>query len=495
MILTFHKVSYLEKSPWWITHDKFLDILDDLHAKKFVFLDDYLPSDEAQVVLSFDGPYACLLDFALPELNERGIPFELFVIGNYIGKDNEFDTVEPLTKFMSEDELKHALELGGRLQWHTRSHQVPDLNDFETVRKEFEVPDHLQSKFPSPNFRHLAYPHGAASNTMQALAKKYFKSALAVDEGDQLNKYNLPRITVLPDSNFKTKTISVIIPNFNYGHLIATAIDSVLSQSLLPDEVIVIDDASTDNSLEVISLYVDKIKFLKNEINLGVVDTFNKAVNESTGDLILILGADNYLHPEALRDLSKVFYEDGEIGVVYYDFVIFDKLANLLAEKLKLTPFAFSKTGNYPLYLSNFSNIKDSERDYKKIKNNIHGSSMFSREAFQRVEGYKKEYPEDQSLWKRILQAGFKARKLDFPYLYYRQHSVSQVNTALSDKLVHHARAQKLAETSKQYSDLNDLFQAVNLEVEHLRNLNIQTLSFARISKILLSRIISRLRN
>ena len=67
--------------------------------------------------------------------------------------------------------------------------------------------------------------------------------------------------------------LSVVTPNYNHGHLIGRAIEAVLSQSRCPDEYLILDDASTDNSLEIIEHYASRhpfIRVLRNKQNLGV---------------------------------------------------------------------------------------------------------------------------------------------------------------------------------------------------------------------------------
>jgi glycosyltransferase involved in cell wall biosynthesis len=68
-------------------------------------------------------------------------------------------------------------------------------------------------------------------------------------------------------------TLSVIMVNYNHGKFIGEALDAILSQSYRPMEIIVIDDASTDNSLEIIQQFVRRdliIRLIRREKNMGV---------------------------------------------------------------------------------------------------------------------------------------------------------------------------------------------------------------------------------
>ncbi len=69
-------------------------------------------------------------------------------------------------------------------------------------------------------------------------------------------------------------TVSVILPNYNHAHYLPQCLNAMLDQSVKPTEIIVIDDASTDNSIEVISDYVRRdpvVKLIQNEKNIGNV--------------------------------------------------------------------------------------------------------------------------------------------------------------------------------------------------------------------------------
>ena len=87
--------------------------------------------------------------------------------------------------------------------------------------------------------------------------------------------------------------ISIIIPNYNYASYIAEALDSVLAQSYTPIEVIVIDNASTDDSDKVISYYADRITYCKQEYNIGASAARNLGVEMAQGDYVAFLDADD----------------------------------------------------------------------------------------------------------------------------------------------------------------------------------------------------------
>ena len=77
---------------------------------------------------------------------------------------------------------------------------------------------------------------------------------------------------------------------YNGERYLKEQIDSFLNQTLLPDEIIIVDDCSSDKTIEIIEKYKknysDKIKFFKNEHNLGFTKNFEKAISKSSGDVI-----------------------------------------------------------------------------------------------------------------------------------------------------------------------------------------------------------------
>src|SRR6266498_2271179 len=96
----------------------------------------------------------------------------------------------------------------------------------------------------------------------------------------------------------KQTTLSVIVPNYNHARYLAACLDSILGQSRQPDEVLVIDDASTDDSVEVIERYVRKhslVRLHRNERNRGVLPNLNWALGEVRGEFVIGQGADDVL--------------------------------------------------------------------------------------------------------------------------------------------------------------------------------------------------------
>lgn len=98
----------------------------------------------------------------------------------------------------------------------------------------------------------------------------------------------------------KQKIVSVIIPNYNYGHFVAQAIESVLNQTYENIELIVVNNGSTDESLAVLQMF-EKDIVLIDQPNLGQSGARNAGLRRATGDLIAFLDADDIWEPSKLE--------------------------------------------------------------------------------------------------------------------------------------------------------------------------------------------------
>ncbi|MCH8555817.1 MAG: glycosyltransferase family 2 protein [Schleiferiaceae bacterium] len=102
----------------------------------------------------------------------------------------------------------------------------------------------------------------------------------------------------------KPNLISVILPNRNYAKYIDVAIQSVIAQSYLDWELIIIDDSSEDDSVERIQTYTaidSRILLIKNEINIGVAKSRNLGISISRGRFLAFLDSDDFWPPHRLR--------------------------------------------------------------------------------------------------------------------------------------------------------------------------------------------------
>ncbi|MEL7421035.1 MAG: glycosyltransferase [Cyanobacteria bacterium J06555_3] len=100
--------------------------------------------------------------------------------------------------------------------------------------------------------------------------------------------------------------VSIIINNYNYDRFLAEAIDSALNQTYPHTEVIVVDDGSTDNSRSIITSYGARIIPIL-QPNGKQAAAFNSGFARSTGEIIMFLDSDDYLLPQAVSNIVKIW--------------------------------------------------------------------------------------------------------------------------------------------------------------------------------------------
>lgn len=114
--------------------------------------------------------------------------------------------------------------------------------------------------------------------------------------------------------------VSVVVPCYDYGRFLPQTVGSLVSQEGVDVEVIIVDDASTDDSLAVARELADRhpgVRVVANERNAGQVESFNRGWQSSTGELVVRLDADDMLPPGALARAAALLEQHPEVGLVY----------------------------------------------------------------------------------------------------------------------------------------------------------------------------------
>ncbi|MGB1216791.1 MAG: glycosyltransferase family 2 protein, partial [Saprospiraceae bacterium] len=143
--------------------------------------------------------------------------------------------------------------------------------------------------------------------------------------------------------------VSVIMPVYNGGTYLHTAIQSILHQKFSDFEFIIINDGSSDNSLEIIESFEDKrIKCISFEQNQGIVAALNKGVESSKGKYIARMDADDISHPERLGKQVDFLEKRTEIGIVGTGAFIFSINKN---NKIKGHSYPLALLENIPIKL------------------------------------------------------------------------------------------------------------------------------------------------
>ena len=114
-------------------------------------------------------------------------------------------------------------------------------------------------------------------------------------------------------------TVSFVVPCYKLGHFLAECVGSVLSQTYSDWELLIMDDCSPDHTAEVAKSFQDpRVKHIRNEQNLGLVDNFNKGIGLSRGKYVWIISADDYLRrPYTLERYVELMEKHPRVGYTY----------------------------------------------------------------------------------------------------------------------------------------------------------------------------------
>lgn len=138
--------------------------------------------------------------------------------------------------------------------------------------------------------------------------------------------------------------ISVVVTNHNYGKFLGRCIRSLLNQTLNRDqyEIVVVDDASTDDSSSIMKLFEDQIKVVKLSQNMGLAFASNAGIRQCISRYIVRVDADDYVHPKFLETLLLGFeLMGGEYEAISCDYSKVDLAGNHISyESQQIAPIA-----------------------------------------------------------------------------------------------------------------------------------------------------------
>lgn len=218
---------------------------------------------------------------------------------------------------------------------------------------------------------------------------------------------------VLTDS---ATSVSVVITNFNYSEYLATAVMSVLAQSHRPTELIVVDDASTDNSLEVLRGALPlappiPVRCLALKHNVGLPAARNAGILLARGQFVFILDADNHLLKDCLR--IHVSAADKEGSDAAYGLVrTFGTTSHVICN----APFGVDRLASGP-YIDAMAIFRRSA---------LIDSGLYSTELV--LHGW-----EDYELWLRFASQGRRVAFIPSILSHYRSHRESMVRLTAMD--------------------------------------------------------------
>ena len=209
--------------------------------------------------------------------------------------------------------------------------------------------------------------------------------------------------------------ITVLMTVYNGMSYLKECIDSVLEQTFRDFEFLIVDDASTDTSLEFIESYVDsRIRIVRNEQNMGQVASLNKGLQHARGAFVARLDQDDVNLPTRLEEQHVFMKARPDVAIVCsYEHTI-DSLGNYVCSWRRAIP---NYGGFIGLVLLGLCPV-------------WHPSVMFRRDIVQRLGGYDSNFPfaEDFELWSRIALSRCSGAVVPKFHLLQRVHRDRQSN-------------------------------------------------------------------
>ena len=194
--------------------------------------------------------------------------------------------------------------------------------------------------------------------------------------------------------------VSIIITNYNYDKFLARCVRSCLAQKYIDVEVVVVDDCSTDNSLEVLKPFKKDVKIIANDKNVGVAIAANSGIRAAKSQFVIRVDADDFINADMCFIMSNYLINNHDAFCVSCDYFMVDEYENIL------------------------------ERKYAE-KDNISCGIMYRRDLLLEMGGYNSEmrHREEEELRKRLGDY-YKIHHLKFPFYRYRMHNQNKTKSS-----------------------------------------------------------------
>ena len=251
--------------------------------------------------------------------------------------------------------------------------------------------------------------------------------------------------------------ISIALCTFNGANFLSAQLESFLQQTRLPDELIVCDDCSNDETVKILKDFASNLPFpvqiYVNEKNLRSTKNFEKAIALCTGELIFLSDQDDVWFAEKIAKIEAEFDKNPKVGMVFSDAEIVDE--NLQSLGNNLFDFTFpEKKRNGQIF------------DILLSQNAVTGATMAFRAEFrQKFTPIPDDIPNlIHDAWIALSIAALaKIAFIDAPLVKYRQHTAQQLGINFES-----ARTKNYDERQKNYAEAIEFLQKETARLEHL---------------------------
>ncbi|MCS7272645.1 MAG: glycosyltransferase [Fimbriimonadales bacterium] len=206
--------------------------------------------------------------------------------------------------------------------------------------------------------------------------------------------------------------VSVLIPSYNHARFLPATLQSVFDQTYTDYEIVVVDDGSTDGSVELLRSYGDRIRLFTQQ-NRGTYPTLNRCVAESRGEYLAILNSDDLWAPTKLEKQVAFLDAHPQVGLVHTGGHFIDAEGRILSNNPLGFPWPRTPTGNIIELLVRYNRI-------------VPSSAVLRRECFERVGGFREDLYGlgDWEMWLRVALE-YDIGYIDEPLTLYRVHGAN----------------------------------------------------------------------
>lgn len=206
--------------------------------------------------------------------------------------------------------------------------------------------------------------------------------------------------------DLQVSSVCVIIPCYKDAATLSLAVESVLAQTCLPEETIVVNDCSPESSqIEEIMKGYPSVQLIKNESNLGLAATRSEGVKHTSCEVVSFLDADDELHPQKIEK---------QLAILKPGVAISCAVRRIGYAEHRASTESFTGSGKIQRFDSVRQNL---------VRNRLTGASlMVHKSDLLALGGYDPTLKscEDFDLWLRLLEAGMTVYHLDAPLYLYR---------------------------------------------------------------------------